>query len=106
VGLKAPEYIMRVKLPSSASFHSGPSGDTEYEEAYKKAIFDKKPEGFEVSWKTQATWPVDKDGMTWVKLYCTGKKEAVKYWIDKVELLTKKLEQIQSLVKQVGTLTK
>lgn len=74
------EYVMRVKLPSSSSYHSGPSGDTEYDEAYNRAIREAKPVGFEVSWKTQSTWPKDKDGVTWVKLYCSNESDAIDYW--------------------------
>ena len=47
------EFVVRVKLPSSAGFNSGPSGDTEYESAYQKAIFDIKPDGFEVAWASR-----------------------------------------------------
>lgn len=95
------EYVMRCKLPSSGGFHSGPSGDTEYEEAYRKAIFENKPEGFEVAWPTQNLWPVDKDGMTWVKLYCTDQKKAIEYFQDRLDTAENELARIRELAKQI-----
>ncbi len=63
------EYVMRSLLPKAGSFHSGPSGDTAYDEAYRQSIFENLPPGFEVAWKSRGHWPVDKDGVTWVKIY-------------------------------------
>jgi len=95
------EYVVRVKLPSSGSFHSSPSGDTEYETAYNAAIFAAKPEGFEVAWSSRATWPVDRDGLTWVKLYCTDKSKAVEYFQDRVVSLTKQVERLKTIGQQL-----
>jgi len=91
-----PEFMVRVKLPSSSAFHSSPSGDTEYEQAYKKAIFDVKPPGFEVKWPwMNEKWPVDSEGYTWVRLYCTDEKLALNYWMQQVQFLQKKLAEVR-----------
>jgi hypothetical protein len=95
------EYVMRCKLPSSAGFHSGPSGDTEYEEAYRKAIFASLPQGFEIAWKTKETWPKDRDGVTWVKLYCTNREDAMNTWRQEAIDSKREIERIRSLVKQI-----
>jgi len=95
------EYVVRVKLPSSSGYHSSPSGDTEYETAYNAAIFAAKPEGFEVSWASRSTWPVDKDGMTWVKLYCTDKAKAIEHYQDRVSSLTKQVERLKTIGQQL-----
>jgi len=96
------EYLMRCKLPSSASFHASPSGDTEYEIAYRDAIFKNKPQGFEVSWVSSSTWPVDKDGFTWVKLYCTDGSKALEYYIDKCAKLEKKIEKAKAKIAEIN----
>ena len=96
------EYVMRCKLPSSGGFHSGPSGDAEYEEAYRKVIFSNKPDGFEVAWNTQRTWPKDQDGMTWVKLYCTDEKHAVAALIDRLHSKSKQLDRAKDLARQIS----
>jgi len=95
-----PEFMVRVKLPPSSSFHCSPSGDAEYEEAYKKAIFDVKPPGFEVCWpRLNEKWPVDSEGYTWVRLYCTNEKDALAYWMKEAQLAK---EHIQRIKKAVG----
>lgn len=75
------EYVMRCMLPSSASFHSSPSGDTAYDDAYRKAIFENLPVGFEVAWKTQNQWPIDKNGLTWVKMYRSSDEDKMRWWV-------------------------
>lgn len=96
------EYVVRVKLPSSSSYHSSPSGDTEYERAYNDAIFAAKPEGFEVAWSSKSYWPVDRDGMTWVKLYCTDKTMAVERLQDRVSSLMKQVEKLKTIGRQLA----
>ena len=96
------EYVVRVKLPSSAGYHSGPSGDTEYEDDYNKAIFAAKPEGFEVAWPSKDTWPKDKDGMTWVRLYCTDQKKAVEYFQDRSESLRNQVERMKEIGRELA----
>lgn len=96
------EYVIRVKLPSSGSYHSSPSGDTEYEQAYNAAIFAIKPQGFEVAWASRDTWPVDRDGLTWVKLYCTDKSKAVEYFQDRVASLTKQVNRMQRIGRELA----
>lgn len=95
------EYLMRCKLPSSCSYHSSPSGDTEYENAYRDAIFANKPQGFEVAWSSRSTWPIDKDGNTWVKLYCTDEQLALQYYIDKSANLQKEIDRIRSKLAEI-----
>lgn len=76
-----PEFMMRVILPPSHSFHSSPSGDTEYDIAYNKALMENKPAGFEVIYpRRNEKWPVDSEGYTWVRLQCTNKEDALAYW--------------------------
>lgn len=91
------EIVIRVKLPSAVGFHSSPSGDTEYEEAYRKAIFDKKPVGFEVRWpRLNEKWPVDGDGMTWVPLYVSDKAA-----VDPVPKLLERLNAMRRLIERL-----
>lgn len=94
-------YVMRVKLPSSSGFASCPSGDTDYDEAYRNAILENLPDGFEVAWTTRALWPVDRDGLTWVKLYCRDEGAGMKYWMAEANRLGKELTRIKELAKQI-----
>lgn len=103
VAIPEIEYVVRVKLPSSGSFHSSPSGDTEYEQACNAAIFAVKPPGFEVAWSSRATWPVDRDGLTWVKLYCTDSSKAMEYYHDRVASLTKQVERMKRIARDLAT---
>lgn len=99
--MKQVEYMMRVKLPSNGAYASCPSGDTEYEEAFRNAINDRLPPGFEVSWSTQRTWPVDWDGFTWVRLYCTDKEASLAYWRNEAESAHKELTEIRAKLKEI-----
>lgn len=105
--------MIQVKLPSSSEYHASPSGDTEYESAYKQAIFDAKPEGFEVSWpKIGHRWPIDSEGFTFVPLYLsqtTGISQAdmLTRWIsryqeleDKMTAIMKKGEELIELIER------
>jgi len=94
-----PEFMVRVKLPSSSAYHSSPSGDTEYEEAYRNAIFAVKPPGFEVSWpRLNEKWPVDSEGYTWVRLYCTDQKVALAYWMKEAQQAQAHIARIKKAV--------
>ncbi len=94
-----PEFMVRVKLPSSGGYHCSPSGDTEYEEAYNAAIMAAKPDGYEVIWpRIGEKWPVDSEGYTWVRLRCTDGKAAVAYWTERCRLAEKELKRIKNAV--------
>lgn len=97
------EYVMRCKLPNSGGFASCPSGDTEYEEAYRRAILSNLPPGFGVAWKTEATWPIDRDGLTWVKLYCTNHEDAMNRWRQEAIDARRELDRVKALARQIAT---
>jgi hypothetical protein len=60
-----PEFMIRVQLPSASAFHCSPSGDSEFEDAYRKAILEKLPDGFEVIWPLlNRQTPKDSEGFT------------------------------------------
>jgi hypothetical protein len=94
------EYVMRVLLPSSASFHCSPSGDTDYQKAYDAAILDNLPLGFEVAWNTRDTWPKDRDGLTWVKLYCTNREDAMEKWRQEAVSAMRELSRIREVLRK------
>ena len=78
---RCPEYVIRVKLPSAAGYHSSPSGDTEYEIAYDKAIHDALPPGFEVaSLKTNERYAVDSEGRSMVLIRPKRGQENALVW--------------------------
>lgn len=90
---------IRVKLPSSGGYHSSPSGDAEYEKAYKDAIFKAKPAGFEVKWpRANEKWPVDSEGYTFVPLYLTQAADAVAHWQEQADMYRVKYETLQNKV--------
>lgn len=100
------EYMVRVKLPNSASFSPGPSGDTEYDEAYRNAISAVRPRGFEVKWpKLGHRWPVDSEGYTCVLLFVSDHATALTHWIDRADRLAKKLDEISKLAKDLTRLS-
>lgn len=71
-------FMVRVKLPNPAGYHSSPSGDTEYEQARSSAIFAVKPVGFEVKWpRGGERWPVDSEGYTFVPLVVSDHRDAL-----------------------------
>ena len=43
---RLPEFVIRVRLPHSAAYSPGPSGDTAFDDACKKAIEEAMPPGF------------------------------------------------------------
>jgi hypothetical protein len=96
--------MIRVKLPSAASFHCSPSGDTEYEDAYRKAIFEKIPEDFEVIWPllNQKT-PTDSEGFTWIRIRyngtCAGNPQM--HWIQECQAAQKELRELKSAIRKL-----
>jgi hypothetical protein len=95
------EYIVRVKLPEAGSYPACPSGDTDYEDDFRKAIFAAKPEGFEVDWTTQRDWPKDNRGYTWVKLYVTDKKRAIEFFMNRYEDLRRQHDALVAGLKKL-----
>lgn len=88
-------FVVKVKLPASCAFHSSPSGDTEYEQAYNSAIFAVKPRGFEVKWpKGAERWPVDSEGFTYVPLVLTDHRDALAKTIEDCARLRQRLKLI------------
>lgn len=93
------EFMIRVKLPNPGAYSGSPSGDSQYEDDYNKAIFDIKPPGFEVSWpKLGHKWPSDSLGFTYVPLYISDEKSGLYYYIERVHELEDKLEKIKKAV--------
>jgi hypothetical protein len=97
-----PEFMVRVLLPKSSEFHCSPSGDSEYDDALKKAIFAVKPYGFEVVWpKLNEKWPVDSEGLTWVRLRCADDKEGLAYFMNECRILQKKIEKVKEATRSL-----
>lgn len=96
------EYFVRVKLPSPGGYHSGPSGDSEFEDAYKGAIFAAKPPGFEVKWpKLMQRWPVDSEGYTFVPLFLSDKPDALQHYMDLANELQAKIDRLRVALKGI-----
>lgn len=67
--METPELMVRVKLPDPNAYHSGPSGDTEFEVAYAEALAGAVPPGFEaIRERAGVVRPKDSSGMTYVRL--------------------------------------
>lgn len=99
---RIPEFMMRVKLPSSSGFHSSPSGDTEYEIALDKAIGTALPEGFKVLWpKRTQNWPVDSEGFTYVRLECIDPDGAVAFWKDEYARARDAMDKVHALASEI-----
>lgn len=97
-----PEFMMRVKLPSSSGYHCGPSGDTEYESDYRQAILAALPEGFEVCWpRAGHRWPVDSEGFTYVRLRCDDPKNALAKWRESATRASEALRKAHCLAEQI-----
>lgn len=59
-------YLMiRTKLPNASSYHCSPSGDSEFEDAYNKALKASIPEGYKIRYDGMS-WPVDNKGYTYI----------------------------------------
>ena len=99
-----PEFMIRVKLPPSSAFHCSPSGDSEYEDAYRKAIADKLPENFEVIWPlfNQRT-PQDSEGFTWIRIRFDGTppQDQASYWLQECHLARRELTKLRKAVRQL-----
>ncbi len=94
------EYMVRVKLPNPAGYHCSPSGDSEYEDAYRQAISEARPPGFEVRWpRAGQKWAVDSEGYTLVPLYLAGKEEALDYWMAEYQRAAKWIARVRDAVK-------
>lgn len=97
-----PLFMMRVKLPDPAAYSSGPSGDTAYQDAFCLALFQCKPDGYEVIYPAANTkWPVDSEGFSWVPLRCTDEKNALAYWMKETALLRSALDKLRRAFREV-----
>lgn len=95
-------FVMKVKLPNSNEFHSGPSGDTEYEEAHRKALFANKPDGFEIRYKRSGVeWPVDSSGFTWVPLYVSVERDGIAMALERADRAERSLREIREKITQI-----
>lgn len=65
------------------------------------AIFAEKPSGFEVDWESSGTWPIDSEGHTWVKLYCTQPSLAIEFWMRQVDRYKSQLHKIKEALRQI-----
>jgi hypothetical protein len=65
----APEFYIRVKLPSSSAYPSCPSGDTDFEEAYSAAVKAALPPGWALVKQRSGFRPAtDSDGMSLLRV--------------------------------------
>ncbi len=100
--MEIPEFMVRVKLPDSSSFHSSPSGDSAYEDAYNKALADAVPAGYEVQQpRRNEKWPRDSEGFTWVRLRCIEPYTAIAHWMRRTEQAEKHLERIRTAIGKI-----
>lgn len=76
-------------------------GDTEYDAAYSNAILEKLPVGFEVAWVTRSTWPIDRDGLTWVKIYCTDPHNVLALWKREAVGSRSELNRLREAIKKL-----
>lgn len=75
------QYCIRVNLPNSGHYSCGPSGDTEYEEAYNNAIKSAMPDGFKlVPVRLGHKRPVDSEGFTWMLVEPSGDSDFTIDW--------------------------
>lgn len=101
--MMTPEFMMRVKLPDSGSYHSSPSGDSDYEEAYNKAIFDVLPPGFEVKYpRLGHKWAVDSEGYSLVTLICTDNTVSLNYYMKKSAEIEQRFQKLKEFLKNNG----
>lgn len=72
------EFMIRVRLPNPSGYASCPSGDTDYEVAYDKAMKKALPKGFVVMAERPAVHrPTDGNGLTWVRVRPTTQADAL-----------------------------
>lgn len=93
--------MIRVKLPDSGSYHSSPSGDTEYEGDCYKALKDATPPGYQVLHpRGNESWPRDSEGFTWVRLKCVNEKVMSAHWMDTAQAYKRQLNRIREVLQK------
>lgn len=71
-------FMVRVKLPNSGGYSAGPSGDTEYEDAYEKALGSSLPSGFQYVKRRAGEHRFrDQEGYTYLPVFCVDEKESL-----------------------------
>lgn len=94
-----PDFMVRVKLPSENAYPSCPSGDTDYEIAYDKAVKKATPAGFEViEERLGVANPKDSSGYTYLRLRCVDKQLDLGNLFAEVERLRKKIGRLQGVL--------
>lgn len=74
--------------------------------AMRDAIFEAKPNGFEVHWARKSRpWPVDSAGYTFVPLYVTDSKLAHVSLVEQICNARKEIEWMRDLAKKMLRLT-
>ena len=98
--VRVPEFMVRVKLPDAAAYHSSPSGDTAYEDAYQTAIAKAMPPGFEVvPLKSNEQYPTDRAGRSCVLIRPVAKDEDMLwFYIEQIKSMQLKLEAVKKIV--------
>ena len=97
--MEQPESMVRVKLPNPNGYASCPSGDTDYEVDYDKAIKQATPEGFEViKERLGVSNPVDSTGYTYLRLRCVNESIVIAKLQDEVKLLRNKLAKVNKAI--------
>lgn len=94
-----PIAMIKVKLPSPSGFHSSPSGDTEYQEAWGKAMAAAMPAGYGyTNPRFNEKWPVDSNGLTWVPIYCLNRDDALENCHKRIKKLEAIIDGIRKLL--------
>lgn len=94
------DIVVRVKLPSSAGYHSSPSGDTEYAEDYSKAMKEAMPPGFQPVDNPTSGRVKDADGFTWIRVRCIegAGENQLAYWIQREQDARDELARVKKKV--------
>jgi hypothetical protein len=96
------DYVVRVKLPESSHYHSSPSGDSEFDEAYRKALGSAVPAGFAIKpMRPNEKWAKDSEGRSMVILCRLKESEP-----DALLRLMEENENLRSTIKLVRDLVK
>ncbi len=96
---KLPEFMVRVKLPNPNGYAACPSGDTDYEVDYHKALKAATPDGFEaIEERIEVSRPVDSTGYTYVRLRCVDEKLVVAKLSAEVRSLQRKLDKVAGAI--------
>lgn len=102
--MELPEFMVRVKLPNPNGYASCPSGDTDYEVDYDKAIKQATPEGFEViKERLGVSNPVDSTGYTYLRLRCVNESLVIAKLQDEVKSLRSKLAKVNRAINETKT---